>query len=150
MGNQARLPEPNWEEAVRTYSWLGAAEGKQSTRLRNVHDVSDGGLFVAVAECLIARGFGAKIEIPQDASDFGGCDLWELCYGEGFHSFVVSSAESDTSDLESEWLGLGIPFLRLGRVTNHRRIEVIQGEQTLMNVEIEEVRSAWNKTEYFE
>src|SRR5204863_6469882 len=52
--------------------------------LSSAHDVAEGGLLVAVAECCLAGGVGAALDLgPVD-------DPWNQLYGEGPGGFVVS------------------------------------------------------------
>lgn len=115
---QNRIGEPNWEVARRIFSWIGGSLGMGNQKLRSLHDVSDGGVLVAIAECMMARGVGANLKIFEHTS------MWELCFGEGFHSFIASIAETDVESIEGEWTELGIPFLKLGEVTNKDSLEL--------------------------
>ncbi|MGI8572480.1 MAG: phosphoribosylformylglycinamidine synthase subunit PurL [Solirubrobacteraceae bacterium] len=45
-------------------------DGIQSEALHNAHDVSEGGLVVALAECCIAGGLGAAVELPEGIDPF--------------------------------------------------------------------------------
>jgi len=149
----ARAGKPNWTEARRIFSWLGGATGQEHRKLRSVHDVSEGGLLVAVAECLIARGLGATLNLPGDV------DPWEFSFGEGFHSFIVSANESDASAIESEMATLAIPFVKLGVVTATDRLEVAANRSADMkgaatparfSVSVKQLRLAWQKGGYWE
>ncbi len=142
--SSARTAEPDWAEARRIYSWLGWSSGKEQLRLKSVHDVSEGGVLVAVAEGLLARGFGAGIQLPSTT------DPWEISFGEGFHSFIVSVSEMDSPALESEWFSLDIPFRRLGSVTATERLEVKMSDSTGFVVDVKQLRSAWLKEGYWE
>jgi phosphoribosylformylglycinamidine synthase len=55
--------------------------GVRSGALRSAHDVAEGGVLVALAECCIASGRGAAVELPDDD---------ESLFGEGPGAFVVS------------------------------------------------------------
>jgi phosphoribosylformylglycinamidine synthase len=57
--------------------------GVRSGALRSAHDVAEGGLAVALAECCLASGLGARI-------DFGAPADEALLFGEGPGAFVVS------------------------------------------------------------
>ncbi len=140
----SRVPDPDWSEARRTYSWLGWAIGKEQPRLKSVHDVSEGGMLVAVAEGLLARGLGATIQLPSTV------EPWELAFGEGFHSFVVSVSEMDSPALESEWFSLDIPFRRLGAVNSGERLEVKLPDAAGFAVDVKQLRAAWLKEGYWE
>jgi len=138
----AVLGEPDWDAARRVFGWLGGAQGKLQRGLRSVHDVSEGGLLVAVAEGLLARGLGARLELGE------GDAAWQLAFGEGFHSFVVSVSPGEASMVEAEWGELGVPFRRLGEVAATERLEVVVGSQ--FEVAVSELRSAWKKEGYWE
>ena len=66
-----------WQQAVRDTVREGG--------LASVHDMAEGGFLVAVAECCIAGGLGATL-------DMGGADL-ELLFGEAPGGFVVSGPQ---------------------------------------------------------
>jgi phosphoribosylformylglycinamidine (FGAM) synthase-like enzyme len=59
-------------------------QGVRSGALRSAHDVAEGGLAVALAECCIAGGLGARL-------DFGAPADEALLFGEGPGAFVVSA-----------------------------------------------------------
>ncbi len=155
VSGQLHLGRPNWSLATQLYSWLGGAQGKQQFRLKSLHDLSEGGLMVAVAESLISRGLGASLWIS------GGRDPWELSFGEGFHSFVGSVAPDDAPSIEAEWDELGIPFQRIGSVENHDRVEVfVRGSapatssngfgDLAFTATITQLRAAWSREGYWE
>jgi phosphoribosylformylglycinamidine synthase len=115
-------------------------------RLKSVHDISDGGLLVSVAESCLARGLGAEIEIPVDESN-----PWQFAFGEGFHGFVVSVADSEAAAFESEWDELSVPFYKLGKVVNQDRLVVqSKGGGGRFTVPVTELRLAWLKEGYWE
>lgn len=143
-----RTGEPDWAVARKIFGWIGGGLGQERNRLRSLHDISEGGLLVAVAESMIARGFGAQIHLPAQS------DPWEIAFGEGFHSFVTTLAEEDTATVESEWTELGIPFLRLGGVTNHEKLEVTWegglAQDGVWSLPVKQLQNAWQKGGYWE
>jgi len=142
------LSRPNWRLANNLYSWLGRSIGKEQARLRSLHDISEGGLFVALAESLISRGLGATLSIPE------GEDLWDFAFGEGFHSFITSVASLDAPVLEAEWMSHNIPFFKLGEITPSGEFEVFWGgEKQVRNswvIPVNDLRRAWLKEGYWE
>ncbi len=66
--------------------------------LHSVHDISDGGFTVAVAECCLAGGIGAVIEIPDTLSSDES-----FLFGECRGAFVVSAPESVIGALDSKY-----------------------------------------------
>ncbi|HEV2997663.1 MAG TPA: phosphoribosylformylglycinamidine synthase subunit PurL, partial [Solirubrobacteraceae bacterium] len=60
-------------------------EWVRAGRLSSAHDVAEGGLGVALAECCLAGGLGAEVELEITA---GTCET--VLFGEGSGGFVVS------------------------------------------------------------
>jgi phosphoribosylformylglycinamidine synthase len=141
---KARIGLPDWARARKIYSWLGRTTGTTQVKLRSLHDLSDGGLLVAVAEGLLARGFGAKIQVPAEV------DPWEWCFGEGFHSFVASATEVDAPLLEAECKELGIPLLKIGTVSHQDRLEVKTANGPGWSIGVKQLKLTWQKGGYWE
>ena len=78
-------------EAVRSLIATGAVSA--------VHDVSDGGLLVAIAEMALAGNIGAEL----DGMNAG------LAFGEAQSRYVVTLPDADALD------GLGLPLMRIGK-----------------------------------
>jgi phosphoribosylformylglycinamidine synthase subunit PurL len=66
-------------------------DGVRSGALHSAHDIAEGGLATALAECCIAGGIGATITLPDHVDLFGEAP------GQGF---VVSGPESALSDFQ--------------------------------------------------
>ncbi len=81
-------------------------EAVRAGTLASVHDIAEGGLAIALAECCLAGGFGAEIELPH-----AGQRLLELLFGEGSGGFLVSGGEEQLQSL-----GEHVPLRRLGIV----------------------------------
>jgi phosphoribosylformylglycinamidine synthase len=82
------------------------------------HDVSEGGLAVALAELAIASGIGARLELERDAL------VW---FGEGGGQAVVALPPDDASVLDT------VP---------HRHIGVVGGDK-LLDVPVSELAAAY-------
>jgi phosphoribosylformylglycinamidine (FGAM) synthase-like enzyme len=85
--------------------------------LASAHDIAEGGLAVALAECCLGGGLGAAIALPLDgaagadgAAGLGG-DPWSALFGEGPGGFLVSGTESGLRAL-----GRRTPVALLGTV----------------------------------
>jgi phosphoribosylformylglycinamidine synthase II len=82
--------------------------------LTSAHDVSDGGLVVAVAEsCLLGvnRSIGAKIRL-----DLNGCRPDSVYFGEAQSRVIVSVAPDKLEELGQLALECGVPYAVLGQV----------------------------------
>jgi phosphoribosylformylglycinamidine synthase subunit PurL len=75
------LPAVDLEEQARALASLRAAA--RSGELATVHDISEGGLLVAIAECCIEGGRGARIELPSSPAEVA-------LFGEGPGGVVIA------------------------------------------------------------
>ena len=103
-------------------------EAIQAGLIRSAHDVSEGGLSLALAECCFGPGsLGAKVEVR---------DLWS----EAPSRIVVSVSSGDPSALEKMALQSGIPCKRIGTVGG-TRLKI----NTTIDVEVSDLRDQWEK-----
>ena len=72
-------------------------------RLSSVHDVSDGGLAVAIAECAIAGNVGCETNVEHLRER--GAQPTEALFGEGPGGFLVSGPRGDLEDLGAVLIG---------------------------------------------
>ena len=81
------------------------------------HDVSDGGVLVAVAEMSLASDFGAELEVP----DWGTSpSRW---FGENQGRYIVTAdSEQDVGLLESYLADRGVHYEYIGSVRRHPSI----------------------------
>ncbi len=94
-------------------------EAVRAGRVASAHDISEGGLAVALAECCLAGGIGAVVSV--------GGGLEEL-FGEApGRGFVVSGAEADLA-------GIGVLIGRVGGA----RLEI----SNALSVELDDLRAA--------
>jgi phosphoribosylformylglycinamidine synthase len=104
-------------------------------RLRVAHDVSDGGLACALAECAIAGGVGVEADLEPLLRERGG-DPEAWLFGEGPGGFVVAGDASEIERLAEE--GMAIPIGRAGG----ERIAVAAGGERIA-VPVAEAAAAW-------
>ena len=115
LGGPAGRPPPTdyaAEAALVHFLWRAAP------LLSAAHDVSDGGLAVALAELAVHAGLGAELDLPADAGEW---------FGEGAGRAVVACAPERAEALE------GVPL---------RRIGVVGGER-LLGVPLAELQAAY-------
>jgi phosphoribosylformylglycinamidine synthase len=117
--------------------------GKTQGTLRSLHDGSDGGALVAVAEGLFARNFGAQIDIPPEQ------EPWRFSFGEGFHSFIASVSEADAPAVEAECKELGLQLTRIGTVTHTPQL-IVKNASGSWSLPTSQLKAAWQKGGYWE
>ena len=104
-GNPNAAPPPVDLEAEKRHGEFLQAQIAAGT-IRAAHDISDGGLAVAVAEMCIAGRTGASISTPSDGNLHG----W--AFGEDQARYVVSTDDADT--LLTAAAGAGVPAAAIG------------------------------------
>jgi phosphoribosylformylglycinamidine synthase subunit PurL len=58
--------------------------------LASAHDMAEGGFLVAIAECCLAGGIGAKLESPAGGPSLSYAELEPYLFGEAVGGFIVS------------------------------------------------------------
>jgi phosphoribosylformylglycinamidine synthase len=104
--------------------------------LRSAHDVSEGGLAVALAECAIAGGIGCDVALAQ-----AGVRPDALLFGESAGRAIVSCEPGRAEELVALALAARVPVARIGR-TGGGRIRIDPG----IDVELSAARDAHERT----
>ena len=119
--------------------------------VRSCHDLSEGGLAVAIAEMAFAGGLGVDIllaSFPWAATvvDEDRSTLTAL-FSESNSRFVCEVASDQQAPFEAALRG--IPLARIGSVTEHGRMTVREGQRqdshTLVDLEIDQLKEAWQQ-----
>ncbi len=107
-----------------------------------VHDVSDGGLAVAIAEMAVGpegqASLGARLR-PAAGPD--GLTLREILFAEGW-GFVVAVPAARAAEAESLLADSGAAWSALGEVTGEAQVSVTHGGRTV-TVPVAALREAW-------
>ncbi|MED3723437.1 phosphoribosylformylglycinamidine synthase subunit PurL [Geobacillus stearothermophilus] len=125
-----KAPEIDLEVEARRQRQLLAAI--RAGVVASAHDVAEGGLAVALAECLMgALGLGAKVTV--------GGDLVSELFGETQSRFVVSVKKEHQEAFEQL-----VEAKRIGEVTDDG-ILTVNGEQgeTVIRLSVDEMRNVW-------
>jgi phosphoribosylformylglycinamidine synthase len=122
--------EKRVHEAIRRIVLEGLVE--------SAHDVSDGGLAVAVAECCFgATGVGARLDLYSDL----GAEF--LLFHEGPSRILLSTDRPEK--VEQAARDAGVHAIRIG-VTIRERIEIGNRSQTLISSPIADLKTAWENS----
>ncbi len=100
-----------------------------------VHDASDGGLLVAVAEMVMASGIGATVEAPDDIA------LHAWAFGEDQARYVVTLPQSSVAGLLSRAEKDGIPAIVIG-ATGGKEL-TLKGSAPISCETLKEMHEGW-------
>ena len=112
---------------------VGLAEDR---RLSSAHDVSDGGLAVALAECAMPSGLGAEVslESPLRASS--------LLFGETTGRAIITLPPAQAGAVEEAARTLGVPIRVIGTVGGESLRIAVNG-RTLVDEPLPALRELW-------
>jgi phosphoribosylformylglycinamidine synthase len=118
--------------------------------LSSGHDIAEGGLAVALAECCLAGGIGARIELGEDLLE-ANTTAFALLFGEGAGGFVLSGPAAAMEELSRQ-----APLQVLGVVggavleISHARVARHSGVASTIHLTLAELRDAHGAlAEYF-
>jgi len=136
------VPAPDLERAPLEMRRLHAA--LMQGLARSVHDLSEGGLAVAVAETAFAGGFGAELDLAQlGAAKFtDDCDADSvLLYSESCTRFLVEVTPANLDAFERALDG--VPIARIGRTIAEPELRVRgRSGDELLRLSLNELRTA--------
>ncbi|MCI1186679.1 AIR synthase-related protein [Hymenobacter sp. DH14] len=129
----ANVPKVNFEKAKALYTLVGQANDQRL--IQSCHDLSDGGLAVALAETTFGYGYGAEIDLPAT-----GLPLATQLFSESHSRFLATVAPEDVVAFEQL---LGERATRLGRVTLDGQLTVRHAGQPVIAANTATLRAAW-------
>lgn len=135
-GGQVPTVEP--EHAKRLFAILHQAIDAKTVRA--CHDLSEGGLCVALAEMAFAGGFGAQIAL-DDIPISGTLDVAERLFSESNTRFLCEVAPPDCEEFER--LLATLPFGKLGEVTKEPKVEIYATGECCIEADVDALKQAW-------
>jgi phosphoribosylformylglycinamidine synthase len=115
-------------------------EACQNNILSSGHDLSDGGLLVALAESMIGGGKGATVELMS-----AELPLSDLLFGEAAGRFLVSVAPAHRAVFDDHFQGHN-PLL-LGQVTDDQELSMkLPAPYSRITIALSEMEDKWKKS----
>jgi phosphoribosylformylglycinamidine synthase II len=111
--------------------------------VNSAHDISDGGLAVALAECCISGNLGFSGAVESEIR----ADV--LLFGEGQSRIIISLSEKNLSTLQKLAEELGVRITVLGFVKGKEmKFKVTQNNSTkeIINLSVEKMADAWRNS----
>jgi len=112
--------------------------------INSAHDLGDGGLAVAIAECCISSGYGANIILPPSQSR-----LDRLLFAEGGARVLVSCSTDQSVELKKYYKNISLQgsnlfsISHLGNVNNQKKLLVSQSNNTIIDVNILDLKDIY-------
>ena len=122
-------------------------EAISSRLIKSAHDVTDGGLAIAIAESCISSGLGAKCYIPI-------CDdrIDKMLFGEGGSRVLISIASNKLEDFKialrsmNEQMSFDIPAKFLGMVSKEDKLIIYRNKYKIVDLSIKDISQTFNES----
>jgi len=117
--------------------------------INSAHDLGDGGLAVAIADCCISSGYGATIMLPPSQSR-----LDRLMFAEGGARVLVSCSSDQSLELKKYYKNISLQepnvfsISHIGNVNNENKLLVSQYDNLIIDVSIIDLKDIYKNTIY--
>jgi phosphoribosylformylglycinamidine synthase II len=115
----------------------------RSGHVESCHDVSKGGLAVALAEMSVQGRKGVTVDLDEVPNKTSRMD--NLLFSESKSRFVLETKPRYTTRIVHSFRRLGIPAARVGSVTDNG-IEFLSKGQSIVAIPLAEASRAWSET----
>ncbi|MHB8492166.1 MAG: phosphoribosylformylglycinamidine synthase subunit PurL [Solirubrobacteraceae bacterium] len=113
-GSELPLGLPAIDIAAVRHAQVAVRDAVRAGLVGSAHDIAEGGLAVALAECVLAGGVGAELEVSDEllalVAGAGPASLRTLLFGEGAGGFLLSGQPERLARLDA-----GLSRWTLGR-----------------------------------
>ena len=138
---EGNCPSVNLAEEKKVQDFL--IKTIESGHIRAAHDLSEGGLLVAIAEMLF--------ENPELGADFSIDSLGEsnrldaLLFGESQGRVLVSVSDEDLEEVMQSAVQDGLSILRLGKSTRSGRLKLLVAGNEILDSEVNKMHKIWSE-----
>lgn len=108
----------------------------QKGLVQSAHDLSEGGLAVALAESCISGSLGAKVDFATELRP----DL--ALFSESQSRILLSATPNKAAELEQLIASYGVPVQKIGQVTGDK-LEISVGARSVLNRPVSELKQVW-------
>lgn len=125
------LPSIDLEKNYELYKKIHL--GHKENLFSSLHDISEGGMVVCLAESCFGGELGIKVTLPKDSNPL------EVLFNEAPGRFVVSVSADKVESFESMFKDA----LNLGEVTVESKLKIDINDTTLIDKSIESLKTTW-------
>jgi phosphoribosylformylglycinamidine synthase II len=141
------VPKVDAAQAKATFAALHAAI--QAGCVRACHDLSEGGLAVALAEMAFAGGLGASITLDRMPHDVARTEsdaqlATTLLFSESNTRFVCEVPPAKRETFEKQ-LGDAIPYGLFGEVTDEAKLRITFDGGSLIDADVLKLKESWQR-----
>lgn len=142
--NLGGAPAADTEKAVRLYKKLHEAISERL--VKSCHDISDGGLAVAIAESCLGGRLGADISLDILPGTTDKMETGRILFCETPSRFIAGIGRNDTDRFES--IMKDFPVQRIGTTTKTPSLRIKRNGSYAVDITISEISAAWKREDF--
>jgi phosphoribosylformylglycinamidine (FGAM) synthase-like enzyme len=141
---------PRVDPAIAKRTFAAVHEAINQGLVRTCHDMSEGGLAVAIAEMAFAGGCGAKIDLSgvplvSPAEPPGeDADVVRL-FSESTTRFLIEVAPANEPAVTRLFQRADVPLGKLGEVTPELQLRIGASGRTIIDLPLADLKEAWQR-----
>lgn len=138
-------PTVNLEKAFSIYKTLHKAIA--GGLVKSCHDISEGGLAVALAESSLGGRLGADISIDTLPENLNTA---KLLFCETPSRFIITVSEENREKIESFWGSdtKSSPLIKIGKVLKTQSLVIKRNEEAVVDITTEQIAFAWKREDF--
>ncbi len=114
--------------------------------VRSCHDLSEGGLAVAVSEMAFAGGLGVSLDLQSLAKSSGLGDDLVLLFSESNSRFILEVLATAQAAVESLCRSANVPAIKLGEIASTDRVQIRSTAGALViDSTLDELKQCWKQ-----
>lgn len=135
-----QVPRVDAMRAKQTFATVH--EAIMQKRIRSCHDLSEGGLALALAEMSIAGRLGVQADLSS--MEDGLTDVARL-FSESNTRFILEVTPENEAALQQQFAAAEVRLVKLGQVNETGRVVISSGQRVLIDELIEPLVERWKK-----
>ncbi len=133
-----QVPRVHAESAAKSFKAVHQAMTRGL--IRACHDLSEGGLAIALAEMCFGGSLGAEVDVAA-LCDRDQLHATQLLFTESNSRFIIEVPSAHRSELEA--IFAGVPIIRMGQVNSGSTLTVRSGQTLLCEGNVQRYKQAW-------
>jgi len=139
--NGGKVPGIDFKKAPEIMKRVHAAIKKNL--ILSCHDLSEGGLGLAIAEMAFSGDIGVEIDLENVMYLEKNRRYDNILFSESNTRFLVEISKENTSELKEFFNSL--PITKIGKTITEKNLKVIAGKKNLINLSLSVIKTKWRR-----
>lgn len=136
-----QVPNVNLSQAPKIMNQVHAA--MEQGLVRSCHDLSEGGLGLAISEMAFSGGFGVRLDL-QDVIYVGKDKRFDfILFAESNTRFLLEIEKTHAAEIKDIFQGL--PLAKIGETTEVKQLRIFFGKKKLIDLPLPIIQAKWQR-----